>query len=172
MGSGQYRPFAAQRLAAGRRARPGRGKLVRDPVLRQFVQQRLGKRWSPEQISAALRVEFPDKPARHVVRETIYQAIYRPELGGLRRELSKALRTGRRRRRKPHRHPDGRRHCVQRPVQARSPPRLRRCRESQRSAQGKTHRDIRRSLKRALARRLYRRIEAATRLHELAADTA
>jgi transposase, IS30 family len=26
-GSGQYRPFAAQRLAAGRRARPGRGKL-------------------------------------------------------------------------------------------------------------------------------------------------
>lgn len=108
MGSGQYRPFAAQRLAGGRRARPGRGKLVRDPVLRQFVQQRLGKRWSPEQISAALRVEFPDKPARHVVHETIYQATYRPELGGLRRELSKALRTGQRRRRKPHRHPDAR----------------------------------------------------------------
>src|SRR5664279_3479593 len=30
-GSAQYRPFTAQRLAAGRRARPGRGKLVRDP---------------------------------------------------------------------------------------------------------------------------------------------
>jgi lambda repressor-like predicted transcriptional regulator len=28
--SGQYRPFTAQRLAAERRARPGRGKLIRD----------------------------------------------------------------------------------------------------------------------------------------------
>ncbi|MEJ7741350.1 MAG: IS110 family transposase [Nocardioidaceae bacterium] len=38
--------------------------------------------------------------------------------------------------------------------------------EIRRSAQGKTHRDIRRSLKRALARRLYRRIEAAVRLDD------
>jgi IS30 family transposase len=107
-GSGQYRPFAAQRLATGRRARPGRGKLLRDPVLRRYVQQRLSTRWSPEQICAALRREFPDEPDRQLVHETIYQAIYRPELGGLRRELPKALRTGRRRR-KPHRHPDARR---------------------------------------------------------------
>ena len=35
--------------------------------------------------------------------------------------------------------------------------------ETRRTAQGKTHRDVRRSLKRALARRLYRRIQAATR---------
>ncbi len=35
--------------------------------------------------------------------------------------------------------------------------------EIRRSADGKTHRDIRRSVKRALARRLYRRIEAAVR---------
>jgi len=107
-GSAQYRPFTAHRLAAGRRARPGRGKLVRDRVLRQFVQQRLDKRWSPEQICAALRGEFPDEPERHLVHETIYQAIYRPELGRLRRDLPKVLRTGRRRR-KPHRHPDARR---------------------------------------------------------------
>ncbi len=106
--SGQYRPFAAQRMAVGRRARPGRGKLVRDAVLRQFVAERLEKRWSPEQISHALRCGFPDEPERHVVHETIYQAIYRPELGGLRRDLPKVLRTGRRRRR-PHRRPDARR---------------------------------------------------------------
>ncbi len=106
--SGQYRPFTAQRLAADRRARPGRGKLVGDVVLRQFVQQRLDKRWSPEQICAALRREFPEEPDRQVVHETIYQAIYRPELGGLRRDLPAVLRTGRRRRR-PHRHPDARR---------------------------------------------------------------
>ncbi len=36
--------------------------------------------------------------------------------------------------------------------------------ETRRSAQGKTHRDIRRSIKRALARRLYRRIETAVKL--------
>jgi transposase len=38
--------------------------------------------------------------------------------------------------------------------------------EIRRSAEGKTHRDIRRSVKRALARRLYRRIEAAVQAHE------
>ena len=103
-----YRPYAAQRLAVARRARPGRGKLVHDPVLRTFVTEGLDKRWSPEQISAALRVEFADEPERQVVHETIYQAVYRPELGGLRRELPKVLRTGRRRR-KPHRRSDARR---------------------------------------------------------------
>jgi transposase, IS30 family len=105
---GGYRPFTAQRLAAERRARPGRGKLIRDPVLRQFVQDRLEQRWSPEQISQAIRREFPDDPDWHVVHETIYQAIYRPELGGLRRDLPRVLRTGRRRR-KPRRRADARR---------------------------------------------------------------
>ena len=38
--------------------------------------------------------------------------------------------------------------------------------EAKRTAQGKTHRDIRRTLKRALARRLYRRIQTATRPQE------
>ena len=108
--SGQYRPFAAQRLAARRRARPGRGKLNADPVLRQFVAGRLEKRWSPEQISQALRAEFPGDPVRHLVHETIYQAVYRPELGGLRRGLPALLRTGRRHRKpaSPRRCPPGR----------------------------------------------------------------
>jgi len=106
--SGQYRPFTAQRMAAERRARPRKGKLARDPELRAFVQERLRRRWSPEQISHALRSEFPNDPERQVVHETIYQAVYRPDLGGLTRELPRVLRTGRRRR-KPHRHPDVRR---------------------------------------------------------------
>ncbi len=49
-GSGQYRPFAAQRLAAERRARPRAGKLARDAGLRALVAERLERRWSPEQI--------------------------------------------------------------------------------------------------------------------------
>jgi IS30 family transposase len=84
----QYRPFTAQRLAAERRARPREGKIAQDPELRAFVQDRLARRWSPEQICQALRREFPDQPERHLVPETIYQAVYRPDLGGgLRREL-------------------------------------------------------------------------------------
>ncbi len=106
--SGHYRPFAAQRLAVDRRARPGRGKLLGDQVLREFVQSRLGKRWSPEQISQALREEYPEDRNRHLALETIYQAIYRPDLGGLCRELAPVLRTKRRRRR-PHRRADARR---------------------------------------------------------------
>jgi IS30 family transposase len=101
--SGQYRPFTAHKLAVQRRARPRSGKIAADPVLRQFVADRLEKRWSPQQVSRALPGEFPDDPARHVVHETIYQAVYRPELGGLPRELpARVLRT-RRRRRRPHR---------------------------------------------------------------------
>jgi len=108
-GSGQYRPFTAHKLAVRRRARPRQGKIAADPVLREFVRERLEQRWSPEQVSRALRRHFPDDPARHVVPETIYQAVYRPELGGLPRELPvRALRT-RRRRRRPHRRPGERR---------------------------------------------------------------
>src|SRR5262249_13234138 len=98
-GGGQYRPFTAHKMAAQRRARPRAGKIAGDEALRQFVAGRLEKRWSPEQISQALRTEFPGEAARHVVHETIYQAVYRPELGGLSRELpARVLRTRRRRR--------------------------------------------------------------------------
>ncbi|MGZ6713111.1 MAG: IS30 family transposase [Solirubrobacteraceae bacterium] len=106
--SGQYRPHTAQRLAAQRRARPRSGKLARDRVLRECVQDWLQQRWSPEQISQMLRRQFPAESERHVVPETIYQAIYRPDLGGLRRDLPRVLRTGRRCR-KRRRHPDARR---------------------------------------------------------------
>jgi IS30 family transposase len=105
---GQYRPFVAQKLAVDRRARPGRGKIVNDDVLREFVGGLLKKRWSPEQISHELTTAFPKEPERQLAHETIYQAVYRPELGGLHRELPKALRT-RRRRRRPHRRGDERR---------------------------------------------------------------
>jgi transposase, IS30 family len=108
-GSGQYRPFIAHKLAVQRRARPRAGKIARDEVLRLFVAGRLEKRWSPEQVSQALRREFPGDPERHVVHETIYQAVYRPELGGLSRELPVRVLRTRRRRRRPHRRPGERR---------------------------------------------------------------
>jgi len=51
--SGQYRPFTAHKLAGQRRARPRPGKIAANPVLRQFVADRLEKRWGPQQVSRA-----------------------------------------------------------------------------------------------------------------------
>ncbi|WP_405591451.1 IS30 family transposase [Streptomyces sp. NBC_01092] len=97
-----YRPFAAQARADDRRPRPKPGKIGQSPKLRDFIQTHLDKRWSPEQICQALRTQFPDRPEMHVVHETVYQALYVQGRGELRRELARALRTGRVRR-KPRR---------------------------------------------------------------------
>jgi IS30 family transposase len=61
--------------------------------------------WSPEQIAAWLRATYPDRVTWHVCHETIYQALYHGGKGGLRRELTRRLRTGRplrKRRRRAH----------------------------------------------------------------------
>jgi transposase, IS30 family len=92
--TGQYRPFAAHRLAAARRARPKPHRLVSDGPLRAFVLERLERRWSPEQICHALREAFHDEPRRHLVHETIYQALYARE-GRLQPDRCRSLRTGR-----------------------------------------------------------------------------
>ncbi|MFJ4873445.1 IS30 family transposase [Streptomyces sp. NPDC088757] len=107
--NGDYRPFAAQARADTRKPRPRLGKVARHPELKQFVQEQLDRRWSPEQICQALRRRFPDRPELHVVHETIYQALYVQDRGELRRDLARNLRTGRTVR-KPHREPHQRRH--------------------------------------------------------------
>ncbi len=105
--SGRYRPFAAQRMAVGRLARSKERRMASDPVLREKVQGWLDQRWSPEQIAHTLRREHPDHLDWHLVHESIYQAIYAKD-GPLGRDRCTCLRT-RRRRRRPHRHPDARR---------------------------------------------------------------
>ena len=47
------------------------------------------------QISAQLRLEFPDDPMMRVSPETIYQSLYVQGRGALRKELAACLRTGR-----------------------------------------------------------------------------
>jgi IS30 family transposase len=105
---GRYEAPLAHARARARGTRPGRSRLATDPALAAVVQARLEEEWSPEQIAAHLRQEFPDKPSWHLCHETIYQALYRGTRGGLSRQLTKRLRTGRPLR-KRRRHPDQRR---------------------------------------------------------------
>lgn len=78
---------------AGKAASPA--KLATNVVLRARVQELLKLNYSPEQISGRLRVEYPDRPEMWVSHETIYQSLYVQGRGGLKRELTKHLRTGR-----------------------------------------------------------------------------
>jgi transposase, IS30 family len=102
-----YRPYAAHRAAADRRARPEPAKLVNDQELADYVQAGLDQHWSPEQICHALRIDHPDDREMRVRPERIYHALYLQARGGRRREVAAALRTGRTQR-KPRRDPAAR----------------------------------------------------------------
>ena len=100
---------------SGRTSWPGSGsaapslfRLAGNPALRAAVQKLLDRRYSPEQASGRLKVQFPGDPAMRASHETIYQSIYLYPRGGLRRELKASLRTGRRTRRPRGRGPEAR----------------------------------------------------------------
>jgi IS30 family transposase len=106
-----YRAVAAQAKAEARARRPKMGKLASCPRLAKEIRAGLRKRWSPQQISHRLVEDFPDDEQMRVHHETIYQALYVQGRGGLRRELSSCLRTGRALR-KPRRQPEQRRERI------------------------------------------------------------
>lgn len=93
-----YMPYGAHRSAVARRPRPKAPKIESIPKLKTHIQDGLLKRWSPEQISHKLVLEFPDDQDMRVCHETIYQSLYLQARGGLKREVQSALRTGRTRR--------------------------------------------------------------------------
>jgi IS30 family transposase len=98
-GRGSYRAWRAEEQFLRKSSRPKTPKLARSSALRAQVEKGLANFWSPEQISAYLRREFPDDPTMHVSHETIYRSLYVQGRGALRAELKKYLRSGRRRRR-------------------------------------------------------------------------
>jgi IS30 family transposase len=92
---GHYAPFAAERRARRLACRPKATKLSRSPRLLAEVEAGLRKRWSPQQISAKLRLDHPDDLEMRISHETIYLSLFVQSRGELRRQLSGYLRSGR-----------------------------------------------------------------------------
>jgi IS30 family transposase len=122
-GSG-YRANVAQWKAELAAKRPKVAKLVANPRLRDYVQERLSggilaedgrvvlgpvsprftgnnkpfrkdRAWSPEQIANRLRIDYPGDRSMRISHEAIYQSLYIQGRGALKRELIWCLRTGR-----------------------------------------------------------------------------
>lgn len=94
------RAYVQDRLAGQVVARDGaavRGPIVPWKGRRHGPRQkrRWGMAWSPEQIAQRLRHDFPGDETMQISHEAIYQALYVQGRGGLRRELTACLRTGR-----------------------------------------------------------------------------
>jgi transposase, IS30 family len=98
-GRGGYRATRADDRACLRALRPKPSKLAQSPRLRTAVTEMLRERFSPQQISARLRLEHPDDPELRIAAETIYQSLYVQSRGRLRKDLTRYLRTGRQSRR-------------------------------------------------------------------------
>jgi len=110
-----YKASTAQWHAERRARRPKVAKLVTNPELRRYVQERLsgqvkspkgravgprGSEWKgrnkPHRADRRwLVVDFPDDESMRISHETIYQALYIQGRGALKRELVACLRTGR-----------------------------------------------------------------------------
>jgi IS30 family transposase len=96
----KLRRYVQDRLA-GAVERPD-GVAVDGPKV-EWIGRRHGRRkdrrwarsWSPEQIAARLRLDFPDDESMRISHEAIYQSLYVQGRGALRRELTACLRTGR-----------------------------------------------------------------------------
>ena len=98
-GRERYRAHEADEAARGAARRPKRGKLAVNPRLRAVVEEKLGERWSPQQVSGWLGRTYADQPEMQVSHETIYLSLFVQSRGALRRELRAYLRSGRRMRR-------------------------------------------------------------------------
>ena len=93
-----YRAVDAQARCEATGLRPKRRKLETSAELHDAVNDGLGRRWSPKQISARLREDYPDDESMRVSHETVYECLYLQARGELRTQLKLALRKGRTRR--------------------------------------------------------------------------
>ena len=90
-GRAGYRATRAEDRASLAACRPKRSKLAANPRLRRRVAEMLCERFSPQQISARLKLDYPDDPEMRIAPETIYQSLYVQSRGRFRKDLSRYL---------------------------------------------------------------------------------
>jgi IS30 family transposase len=104
-----YRARTADWRAWRRARRPKPCVLALNGQLQALVAGKLQLDWSPQQISAWLKMQFPDDESMRVSHETIYRTLFVQARGALKKELLGHLRGKRRlRRSRVARKPDGR----------------------------------------------------------------
>ena len=98
-GRAHYRASDADERAWDSARRPKACRLATNPRLRRLVASKLALQWSPEQIAAWLKLEFPAEESLRVSHETIYRSLFIQSRGVLKKELRDHLRTRRKMRR-------------------------------------------------------------------------
>jgi IS30 family transposase len=91
----EYDAAAAHRRARVHTLRPKPSKLQLNRALLERVLADLDAWWSPQQIAARLRRDFPTDPEMWVSHETIYKSLFVQGKGALRKEVAACLRSGR-----------------------------------------------------------------------------
>jgi transposase, IS30 family len=94
-GRERYRSVVAEQRAQRCARRPKASKLSGCARLLAVVEAGLEGFWSPQQISARLKREYPGDEEMRISHETIYRSLFVQSRGELRRQLTAALRTGR-----------------------------------------------------------------------------
>jgi IS30 family transposase len=88
-----YRASFAQEIALKKRHRRQTPKLLTNKRLRQYVERKLLiDRWSPQQIAARLKLEYPNDMTMRISHETIYTYVFCLARGSLKKELKATLR--------------------------------------------------------------------------------
>lgn len=98
-----YRATTAQWYALRRARLPRRRRKLTQRWLARHVNRRLCAGWSPQQIAARLKRDYPHDVSKRISHETIYAAIYIVPRGELRRSLIGCLRQHRKVRRRRYR---------------------------------------------------------------------
>jgi IS30 family transposase len=93
-GQRRYRAARADTRAEAEGRRPRVAKLAVAGPLRVVVEDRLGLRWSPQQICGWLRAQYAGQVEMQVGHETIYLSLFVQSRGALRKELTRQLRRG------------------------------------------------------------------------------
>jgi IS30 family transposase len=101
-GRALYRASEADQQAWNSALRPKPCLLAMHSELQDMVESKLIQDWSPKQISAWLKLQYPADQRMRVSHETIYRSLFIQARGALKQELVRHLRSKRRIRRSRH----------------------------------------------------------------------